>query len=57
MIRDIRPPIFLLGVERSGTNLLRVILDNNSNIYAPSPLHFLSRMYDSEIFCIKRHKC
>jgi len=33
--------IFLIGSERSGTNLLRVLLGNHSRISAPPPIHLL----------------
>ena len=33
--------IFLLGSERSGTNLLRVLLGNHSRVCAPPPIHLL----------------
>ncbi len=34
------PPIVLLGSERSGSNLLRKLLGNHSQIAAPRPAHF-----------------
>lgn len=33
--------IFLIGSERSGTNLIRVLLGNHSRISAPAPIHLL----------------
>jgi hypothetical protein len=36
MIRD---PIFLICTERSGSNLLRAIMNSHSSIYAPMPVH------------------
>ncbi|MBK8443059.1 MAG: sulfotransferase [Sphingobacteriales bacterium] len=33
--------VFILGSERSGSNLLRVLLDNHSLLNAPVPVHFL----------------
>src|SRR6056297_2501037 len=33
--------IFLIGSERSGTNLLRVLFGNHSRISAPPPIHLL----------------
>ena len=41
-------PIFLLGSERSGTNLLRTRLDNHSNIAGPVPPHILKWLYNKE---------
>ena len=35
-------PVFLLASERSGTNLLRVILGRHSAIAAPDPPHLLT---------------
>ena len=37
----INRPIVLLASERSGGNLLRVVLGSHSEIAAPSPVHFL----------------
>lgn len=36
-----RPPLFLLGVNRSGTTLLRVILDRSSGIAIPEESRFI----------------
>ena len=36
--------IFMVGEQRSGSNLLRVILNESKNIAAPHPPHILQRM-------------
>ena len=36
------PPIFIIGTERSGSNLLRVILTSHSKIWIPHPPHFMN---------------
>ena len=39
-------PVFLLGSERSGTNLLRKRLTESQDIYfGPAPAHFLKHLY------------
>lgn len=38
---EIDSPIFIIGTERSGTNLLRVMLDQHSSIQVPHPPHIL----------------
>lgn len=38
--------IFLLGSERSGTNLLRVLLGNHTAVSAPAPIHLLDVLKD-----------
>ena len=35
-------PIFIVGTERSGSNLLRLILTSHSNIFIPHPPHLLN---------------
>ena len=35
-------PIFIIGTERSGSNLLRVILTAHSKIWIPHPPHFMN---------------
>jgi hypothetical protein len=35
-------PIFIVGTERSGSNLLRLILNTHSEIAAPHPPHFMA---------------
>ena len=35
----IRNPIFIAGTERSGSNLLRLILNSHSEIAVPHPPH------------------
>ncbi len=45
------PPCFLIGVYRSGTTLLRFVLDSHSNIAVPPETNFLydlARMWRSE---------
>lgn len=37
-------PIFMIGTQRSGSNLLRLMLDQLPEIAAPHPPHFLQRM-------------
>lgn len=37
----VRAPIFIVGTERSGSNLLRLILDSHSEIAIPHPPHVL----------------
>ena len=34
-------PIFIVGTERSGSNLLRLILDAHPNIAIPHPPHIM----------------
>jgi len=40
------PPCFLIGVYRSGTTLLRFVLDSHSNIAVPPETNFLYEMAD-----------
>lgn len=44
MQRDGVSPIILLGSERSGTNLLRAILDSHSDIASPPPAGFVDAL-------------
>jgi len=37
-------PIFMIGIQRSGSNLLRLMLNQLPNITAPHPPHILQRM-------------
>ena len=37
-----RAPIFIVGTERSGSNLLRVILTAHSQLWIPHPPHFMN---------------
>lgn len=41
-------PIFILGTERSGTNLLRLILNSHSNIAIPHPPHIMKNFFKLE---------
>lgn len=44
-----KPPMFLLSSERSGTNLLRRRLtEYQSEYFGPAPLHFLKHLYWAE---------
>jgi hypothetical protein len=40
------PPIFLLGVRRSGTTLLRVMLDRSSELAIPDESYFIPQLAD-----------
>lgn len=43
------PPVFLIGSERSGTNLLRKLVMQHQKIYyAPPAAHFLKHLYTTE---------
>lgn len=37
-------PYFMIGTQRSGSNLLRVMLDQSPHLVAPHPPHFLERL-------------
>ncbi len=41
-------PLFIIGTERSGTNLLRLILDCHSNIAVPHPPHIMKNFFKLE---------
>ena len=41
-------PFFIIGTERSGTNLLRLILNSHSNITIPHPPHILKNFFNLE---------
>jgi len=41
-------PIFILGTERSGTNLLRLILNSHPNIAIPHPPHIMKIFFKLE---------
>jgi len=43
-------PIFIIGTERSGTNLLRLILNSHPNIAIPHPPHILKNFSGLERF-------
>ena len=43
-------PIFIIGTERSGTNLLRLILDVHPNIAIPHPPHIMKNFFKLEPF-------
>jgi hypothetical protein len=41
-------PIFLVGTERSGSNLLRLILDSHPNVHIPHPPHLVRYFHPLE---------
>ena len=41
-------PIFIIGTERSGTNLMRLILNSHPNITIPHPPHILKNFFKLE---------
>jgi len=41
-------PIFIIGTERSGTNLIRLILNSHPNISVPHPPHILKNFFSLE---------
>jgi len=41
-------PIFIIGTERSGTNLLRPILNSHFHIAIPHPPHIMKNFYKLE---------
>lgn len=43
-------PIFIIGSERSGTNLLRKLLSNHSNISGPKSPHLINTLYKNQRF-------
>jgi Sulfotransferase family len=46
------PPLLILGVSRSGTTLLRVMLDRNSQLAVPDESYFVPLLADRHIFRI-----
>ena len=38
-------PVFMIGTQRSGSNLLRLMLNQLSDIASPHPPHILERMF------------
>lgn len=40
-----KQPVFIVGQQRSGSNLLRLMLHQHTNIAAPHPPHILSRFF------------
>jgi hypothetical protein len=45
----IENPIFIIGTERSGSNLLRLILNSHSNITIPHPPHLMRDFHNLEV--------
>jgi hypothetical protein len=46
----LKSPIFIIGTERSGTNLLRLILNSHSAIAVPHPPHIMKFFHPIERF-------
>ena len=44
-----RPPLFILGVRRSGTTLLRVMLDRHSELAVPDESYFVPQLADRHL--------
>jgi hypothetical protein len=45
--RSVRPaPFFIVGSERSGTTMLRLMLNRHSRLCVPPESHFVTRLYD-----------
>lgn len=44
----ISDPIFIIGTERSGSNLLRSILNSHSNIAIPHPPHLIQQFFRNQ---------
>lgn len=47
---EIMKRVFLLGSERSGTNLLRGLLGRHKDISAPPPIHLLDQLYKRPVW-------
>lgn len=45
----IQNPIYIVGTERSGSNLLRLILNSHSNITIPHPPHLMRDFHNLEV--------
>src|SRR4029079_16187362 len=43
------PPLLVLGVRRSGTTLLRVMLDRHSEVAVPDESHFVPQLADRHL--------
>jgi hypothetical protein len=39
-------PFFIVGSERSGTTMLRLMLNRHSRLCVPPESHFITRLYD-----------
>lgn len=50
------PPVFLIGSERSGTNLLRkLITQHQKSYFGPPPAHFLKHLYPTAPYYQAEH--
>ena len=48
VLNETHSPIFILGTERSGTNLLRLILNSHPDIAIPHPPHIMKNFFRLE---------
>jgi NADH:ubiquinone oxidoreductase subunit len=48
------PPLLILGVSRSGTTLLRVMLDRNSQLAVPDESYFVPLLADRHLLSVDR---
>ncbi len=46
--RTANAPIFIVGTERSGSNLLRLILNSHASIFVPHPPHIMMYFHELE---------
>ena len=47
------PPVLVLGVRRSGTTLLRVMLDRHSQLAVPDESYFVPQLADRHLLRVK----
>jgi hypothetical protein len=44
MTASAKPPVFIIGVHRSGTSLLNMMLDGSSELWIPYESHFIAKL-------------